>query len=267
MDGRGRKRMFDRIKNKVILFRWISLAIIFFALILITIRSTEFIKKNNTFSIHNIVLKENELIQLDDVITILDLKNSRKNIFQIRLQEAKNKLLAHPRIKSVVLQRQLPHTLIIEIKERKSLVLMNSKTDFGNSLYELDETGCVLGQDPYIDNYDLPIITYHQKNDIIVGEKITNKFLIKILDTLYHMNQKIYNFNRLIAEIHVTQGEQETNVIMYLNNFNIKVLLGNEFTENKLKKINSLLIVLGSKIKDLEYIDFKYNEAVSKYKI
>ncbi len=259
--------MFDMMKNRVILFRWSSLGIILFALILVIVRSTEFIKKNNTFSIHNIVLKGNEVIQLEDIITILDLKDSQKNIFQMRLQEAKNKLLAHPRIKLAVLERQLPHTLIIEVKERKSLVLINSKTDFGNSLYELDETGRVIGQDPYIYNYDLPIITYNQRNDLMVGEKITNKFLFQILDTLYHMNQKIYNFNRLIAEIHVTQGERETDIIMYLNNFNIKVLLGKEFTENKLKKINSLLIVLGAKVKDLEYIDFKYNEAVSKYKI
>ena len=42
--------------------------------------------------------------------------------------------------------------------------------------------------------------------------------------------------------------------------------MGKNININKFFKLNALLMVLGDKLDKIEYIDFKYNDAVGKFK-
>lgn len=244
----------------------ISILIILVALALVVGRSIEFVKKTSMFNINNLIINGNVYLTFNDIIEIIDIK-SGDNIFHVQLREMKNKLELHPRVKSVSLKKELPDKIIININERKPLALLNAQKDINYCLYEIDSEGYIIGEYPHLLTYDLPVITGYLFKNIIPGEKLNNEFFLNILAILSKIENKYYNFKRFIAEINIKKGFKNPSIIIYLNHFNTKVRFGESFTEDKINKLNSLLMVIGDKIYDLEYIDFKHNEAVGKYKI
>lgn len=246
-------------------FRVLSIIIICCALVLLVLRSISFIKQINIFSISNVSVTGNEFLSFANVIEILDI-NQYNNLFQLNIDKMKKELEKHPRIKKVTISRILPDRLSIHIEERRSIALINLKKNLGHRLYEVDEEGVLLAEDPYLKQYDLPIITYYEMPHLILGDQIRNEQILEILNIIKSINEQIFDFQRVIAEINIIKKDEEKQITMYLNIYNIKVLFGQEINVDKLYKLNQLLLVLGRKLEQIEYIDFKFNEAVSKYR-
>ncbi len=238
--------------------------IILFAVFLIISRSMVFIKKINIFSIDNLIVKGNTYLSFNDIAVIMNIKPG-DNIFKINLKSLKKKLESHPRVKIVYVKRELPDKVIIDIVERTPLVLLNCKSGLSHWLYEVDKNGYVIGEYPNIYNYDLPVLTGDEFGEVFLGEQLTDITVLNILKTLSGMEKKYYDFKRIMAEIHVSIELKTPDITVYLDLFNTKVLFGEKFTEDKLNKLNSLLMVLGEKVSRLEYIDFKHDEAIGKY--
>ena len=187
------------------------------------------------------------------------------NIFNLNLKKLKKKLEFHPRIKSSHVNRELPDKIIINITERQPIVLLNSKKEISHWLYEVDKEGFIIGEYPNICNYNLPVITGDKLKNVILGGKINDITVLNILKTLSEMEEKYYNFARIFAEINVSTQFKKPDITVYLNYFNTKVVFGEKFTGDKLIRLNSLLMVIGKRISRLEYIDYKYDEAIGKY--
>jgi len=252
------------IQKLTIIVKIICILIILTALVMIINYSIHFVKKSNTFNIDDLTVEGNKYLTFKDILDIIDIKD-HDNIFTISLSKLKKKLELHPRIKSVQVKRDLPDKIIITIEERKALVLLNIKKEIGHCLYEIDSEGIVIGEYPNISNYDRPVITGFELENVFLGERLNNGSLLNILQVLSVIEEKYYNFARYIAEVHVNDLFKKPDIIVYLNHFNTKVLFGENFNEDKLNKLNSLLMVIGRKITDLEYINFKYDEAIGKY--
>ena len=260
------KKKFNQIKQNLKKgVKLLSIIILIVTVILVIIKSITFIKQINIFNISNVEVTGNKVLSFKDVVDILDL-SSTNNIFQISINKLKNKLELHPRIKTVKIKRILPDKLIINIEERDPVALINIKKDLGNNIYEIDAEGKLIGEEPHIQGYDLPIITDYQVKDVILGDKVTNNSVISVLNSLKKINSEIYNFNKIIAEININEEIDERSITLYLDLYNIKVIFGKQFTEDKLYKLNSFLLACKDKLNQIEYIDYKYNEIVSKYK-
>lgn len=253
------RKMFYRISKSI------SIIIILIAVVMVIQRSIIFIKRTNLFNINNLIIKGNIHLTFNDIIEVMDIQ-SGDNIFHVQLKELKEKLEYHPRVKSVDIKRELPGKIVINIVERKPIVLLNARKDFNYCLYEIDEEGFIIGEYPNIFIHDLPVITGDCIDNAILGEKLTHHSFKKVLTTLAKIEKQYYDFKRYIAEVNINCKEDHALITLYLNYFNVKVEFGENFTVDKLNKLNSLLMVIGKKMDNLEYIDFKYNEAVGKYR-
>lgn len=254
----------DRLKNA---FRISCIIIILIAAVLAGQKSIKYIKNMNLFNLNQVGISGNKYLSFNDIMEILEIKNY-KNIFQVNLNQMKNKVELHPRIKSVSIRKILPNRLIIDVVERKAVALINIRKNFGYCLYEIDEDGMLIGEDPHLYEYDLPIITDAELENGVLGVRIKDKEVLSLLHILKKINDEIYDFDRIVAEINIMKDtELEYFITMYLNIYNIKVIFGKELNADKLYKLNSLLLVLNDDLKNVEYIDFQYNEAVSKFKI
>lgn len=258
-----------RLKNRLRkhLFRILGMCVILGAGALAAVRSVEFVKRADLFVIHDVVVKGNRTVKYGELLEAADLEAGEKNIFRIDLKGLRKKLLLHPRIKEVALKRELPGRLHIEVAERSPVALINMKNGPLVGLYEADEEGFLIGQDPYLSETDLPVITSDGETDAALGERIKDREILEVLEALSRVNREVFHFNRLVAEVHVRRSGEEADIILYLNFYNVKILFGKSFGAGKLKKLNSLLIAIGGRVRDLEYIDFKFNEAVGKYRI
>ncbi len=259
---------FKQIKMKKRLYnlsRIVAISVIIFALILLMQRIMLFLKSTHIFGINNIVIEGNKILTTNEILQAGELINI-KNIFEVNLKELEKKLELHPRIKYVSVKRKLPNILLISIKERNPIALVNVKEEILYKLYEVDKEGYVIGGGDRISNFDLPVITGITSEKIILGEKINDKNLIKILDILAKVNKKIYNFGRLIAELHIDNSTGGAELTIILNEKNIPVFFGNKILLEKFLKLNSFITVVFKQLNTIEYIDFKYNDIVIKWK-
>lgn len=257
-----RIKMSKRLYN---LSRIVAISIILIAFILLMQRIMFFLKRTQIFSINNIIIKGNKVMSIDEILETGKIVNV-KNIFAINLKKLEENLILHPRIRKASVKRKLPNLLYISIEERKPIALINTKKDMLFKIYEIDREGYIIGEGDRISNFDLPVITGIESDDIILGEKIKDRLVLKILESLYKINEKIYNFERLIAEINIRKIGAESELIVILNEENIPVYLGNGIIFKKFLKLNSLIMIVAERLNEIEYIDFKYNDAVIKWK-
>jgi|GEM_PF-569323 len=255
---------FQKIKVRKKLYnisRGVAIFIIIVALVLLTNRIISFFQNTHIFGKNSIIVQGNKFLSVNDILQSADIVNI-KNIFKVNLKEVEKKLEMHPRIKEVYVKKKLPNYLVIKIKEREPVALINIKKDFLYKIYEVDNDGYIIGEGDRISNYNLPIITGLESDNIILGVKIKDDGILNLLKILDRINKKVYNFDRLIAEVDLKDSDSENSLIMILSKNNVPVILGVSNMYSKLIKLNSLLSVISDRIKDIRYIDFKYNDAV-----
>lgn len=71
-----------------------------------------------------------------------DLIPPQTSIFKIDINRVKEKILAIPLVKKVVIEKKLPSTLIINITERKPYAYVTN----GQKIWEMDREGVILGE-------------------------------------------------------------------------------------------------------------------------
>lgn len=245
--------------------RIIAITIIIFALGLLGHRMILYLKSTHIFSINDIVVEGNKILSVEEILQTGEIVNV-KNIFEINLKELEAKLLLHPRIKTVSVKRKLPNILLISIEERTPIALLNVKEEFLYKLYEIDNEGYIIGEDNKISNYDLPVITGLNTDNIMLGTRIDDSQILNMLEVIHKVNGTIFNFERYIAEITKNTNLDKPETIMILNQGNVPVFFGYNFILERLIKLNSLLMVVMEKLDNIEYIDFRYNDAVIKWK-
>lgn len=79
----------------------------------------------------------------------------RMNIFQVNLEEFRQRLLLFPEIRRVDLERKLPDTLRLHIVERKPICLI-AKND---NLYEVGSDGVIIRKRVNHEGLNLPVLT------------------------------------------------------------------------------------------------------------
>ncbi|MCR4420027.1 MAG: FtsQ-type POTRA domain-containing protein [Clostridia bacterium] len=82
----------------------------------------------------NVTVSGEEIIRLSGLLP-------GENLLRLNKQAVKENLLRHPRIREVELRRDLPDTVLVEVRERVALVLIPAAGAF----WEVDQEGRVLG--------------------------------------------------------------------------------------------------------------------------
>jgi len=252
------KRLFSSFLN------FVSFVLLIGILVFLVYKSVKFFNKTSNFNVNNLLIKGNINLTYIEILDIIGIKKD-DYFFKADLNFIKKRLERHPRIKKAKVYKQTPNKLVVEIEEREPFVLLNIESTVGNNLYELDKNGFIIGEYPYIKCYNLPVITGINVTNLIPGEKVNFPILNNILCVLREMNKKFYGFNNLIGEIHIKKENNQYEIISYLNIENKKVLFGRNFNSIKLIRLISLLKVIKDDIKNLKYINYKYEDIICKY--
>lgn len=88
-----------------------------------------------------------------ELITLCGI-NAKPNLLAVKLEALKQRIEAHPWIRSAKLQRRLPHTLIIEIQRQEPAAMV-----LADKLYYLNSWGEAFKVVSPSDPVDLPVIT------------------------------------------------------------------------------------------------------------
>lgn len=183
-----------------------------FILILIT-GAIYFFLASSFFAVQKVVVVGASTLTGPEVVELAGIE-SGTNIFNIRTEDIKRRLLTVPAIAGVNVKRRLPGSVTLEIQERKPVAVVKT----AGGLMAVDREGFCIAKADKLSSLKLPLITcQNPKNgeDMSLGERLP----AEIWGNLLEIAGRISDFSRNhISEIHLDK----------LNRVSVYVLRGPE---------------------------------------
>ncbi len=235
------KKSVTQISKIIVLF------LIIYATFFIVLKFKKFIIHSNYFCINNVIVNNNKF--LDNVVVLREINNIKgKNIFTLDINKLESDYEALPDVKTAVIERSFPNTILINIAERIPIVQIS----YGRNIYGIDEDGVIIKLN---ESRGLPEIIGLKINNPEVSELI--KKIIAIIKT--------YNMGRLaeFGSLKNINVKRSKNLILdfICQDNEIKIKIGKTDFEEKLAILEDLLSKLGqAQRKKLLYIDLRFGE-------
>ncbi|MEL0173722.1 MAG: hypothetical protein VW904_03255 [bacterium] len=167
-------------------------------------------------------------------------------------------LMMHPFVQASRVSYRYPNKILIELKEREAFAIINK-----NPLVILDRDCFVLPIEDNFNNYDIPILSkFNSDNNLYpIGEKSLS---IKVQETIFWLSSlyELYpDFYSSISEVLLENGDE---IVLILNEYPTKVLLGDTDTMKKIEILKKFEYTIKEtkKITDYAYLDIRYNNQI-----
>ena len=167
-------------------------------------------------------------------------------------------LMMHPFVQASRVSYRYPNKILIELKEREAFAIINK-----DPLVILDRDCFVLPIEDNFNNYDIPILSkFNSDNNLYpIGEKSLS---VKVQETIFWLSSlyELYpDFYSSISEVLLENGNE---IVLILNEYPTKVLLGDTDTMKKIEILKKFeqTIKETKKITDYAYLDIRYNNQI-----
>lgn len=232
-------------KRAVQISKIIGLFLVIYAAFFVALKFKKFVIHSNYFCINNIIVNNDKF--LDNAVILKGINNIKdKNIFTLDINKLESVYEALPDVKTVVIERSFPNTILVNIRERIPI----GQISYDRNIYGIDEDGVIIELN---ESRGLPEITGLKINNPEVSELI--KKIITIIKT--------YNMGRLaefggLKNINVKRSKNLVLDFICQDN-EIKIKIGKTDFEEKLAILEDLLSRLGQTQREkLLYIDLRF---------
>lgn len=211
----------------------------------------EFLHTSSGFDIEEIDIQGLNRLKEKEILNLLSLELPQ-NIFYMDLKGARERIETHPRIKEAIIHRRPPGRVVIRVREREPMALINREGEFLGI-----DSSCV----PFplvepLKGVDLPLITGIESGEIIIGKELKSPNLRTALDILKTiLSLKGHLFSQ-ISEINVLDG-----IILYTIEAT-QVRMGKEDFQDQLLNLQGVLIHLNQEKRRAKYIDLRFKNKV-----
>lgn len=123
--------------------------------------------RSDYFSLENIVVAGHVHTTEAEIKAALQV-SAGENIWRIRPSQLQERVASIPRISSATVERRLPRTLVVSVREEDTLILV----PYREHLLELGTEGQVLGSTKGRQEYSLPLLTGIGPVEISVGQSL-----------------------------------------------------------------------------------------------
>ena len=175
------------------------------------------------------------------------------NIFAIDLEAMERTLEQDPRIRDVIIRRQLPSRIVITIEEREPVMLL-----IADQIYGIDEEGAVIpmGADGYL--RDLPVLT-GVFPEIQPGSGAKHLGIHRGLQIRSAIIEAAPSLIDKISEINVDHPET---ALLYLVQSGMQVRLGSGDLNTQLQRLWLVLSDLAARGITAEFLDLRFKDQV-----
>jgi len=243
-------------KRKIILFLGVSSVVIF----LVIIFANNW--RNKTY-INKITIKGNNTLSEEEILSAAGIKaDSVINLEELNISFIRDRVAKHPEIKKVIVSKEPPSELIIEITEKKPLAVIIKN----NELNLIDEEQEVFSFKNYEKAFDLPVISGLKAENTEQYKRDIN-MAINLIRAAYSKGRYLQN---MISEINMKDSNKvivksnEKSVSFYfprvetdaITVYKQKLGLFKKFMEEEILKKNA----------DCQYVDIRYsNQIIAKF--
>lgn len=184
-DRRGIKVVMSGLKNLLISLLRVSLASALISLLAVgAYASYEKVKSTGYFKVSRVEVYGNKIVNYKTILGLFGATKS-KNIFELDLTEAGKRLESHPWIEWVELQRKLPSTIIISVKERKPVIMVQAARRV-----LVDKEGVVLTAVEPDFKAPVPLITGKRIGALSLrpGERVDSEIMSDVMTAISELN-------------------------------------------------------------------------------
>lgn len=206
--------------------------------------------------VEHVTVSGNNIIDTERVLHLANVPAGIRMV-DLDLHAVETRIGSHPYVASVVVERNLPATIHIEIAERKPLALLNSQ-----DLRYVDREGVVLPNSVSRELFDLPVITgIGSTQTTKPGTIITDPDLaeaLEILETSKSIGRELYH---LISEIRLRNGGD---IVLYTTDGGVPIIYGKGDAPRKLVAFETFwsTVVAERGPQALQYVDLRFEDQI-----
>ena len=205
---------------------------------------------SDLFRLQEIIVVGNHYLTADEVVIQSGLSQGT-NLFDTNLKSATGSIVAHPLVRSALLLRRPPDSLVISVEERVPIALIS--TNQGLLGIDCDAVSFDLPTVPF----DLPVVTGLEK---VLSDSTLSEFLVleSVARLIATATAEQTDFWKQVSEVCLlTQGEGD---LILTNGMTLKVRL--EGISEQIQNLRTFLASSNVLHTDFAYIDLRYENQV-----
>ncbi|HXG38938.1 MAG TPA: FtsQ-type POTRA domain-containing protein [Bacteroidota bacterium] len=211
-------------------------------------------KSNLTVS--KVTVEGNRIVEANEILQLAQVKPGTP-LYDLDLAAIRDNVVSNFFIKDAVVERDLPSTIRITVRERSPIAIINR----ADILY-IDEEGVVLPHSISKETFDLPILSgLSSIASLKVGATLRDDDVqeaLTILSASKLVNKELYH---LISEVHLRNGGD---IVLYAAEWGVPIIMGRGDIACKLVRLetfwNEVVRQRGSQA--LQYVDLRYEDQV-----
>lgn len=202
--------------------------------------------------LEKVTVEGNHYLSEEEVLKAVDLPLG-ENMFKLDLAGALEKVKRLDWADRVFIERRLPRSILISVRERKPVALVDD-----GSLYGLDREGRLLSSSTALLREDLPLISGVAVRPDALGTTLMAQALQPALDFLAFLAQKDGNMAQDVSEVNLSQSDALK--VTFIDG--IEATFNPPVSEDELRRMALVLSDLGQKGKKAGTMDFRYRDMV-----
>ncbi|MBC7171989.1 MAG: FtsQ-type POTRA domain-containing protein, partial [Polyangiaceae bacterium] len=196
------------------------------------------VRTSAAFATQELAVAGNERLTSDEVLRAAGLAVG-KNVFEVPPEDAQARLVRHPWIAEAEVQRRLPGTFRVRVREHRPAALISL-----DRLYLVGEDATVFKAVEQADPVDLPVVTGIDVTRFTSDRTYRSSLLLEVVAVMHDYRAAGLYRREPIAEVHVGQDDS---LSLYIGEDATEVRLGHGPFRAKLRKLRTVLDKLGER--------------------
>jgi cell division protein FtsQ len=208
-----------------------------------------FVLESPYFSVREIQVRGGEKFGGSEIVTMAGLKQGM-NIWRIEPATIEQKVAKHPWVRRVLVRREFPRRVVIEIEERtpRAIVAMGK-------LYYVDSDGVVFKEVGAGESVQFPLLTGLRADEIGSRDPAVRR---KIQDAV-RLSDLMARDSRTISEIHFEAADR---VVLYTTAYPLALHMGWGDWEDKVRRVDRVLKLWKGHEERLVTLDASFDDQV-----
>jgi cell division protein FtsQ len=209
----------------------------------------DFVLENQYFSVREIQVRGADKVSGNEIVTIAGLRQGM-SIWKVELDHIEKKIAKHPWVRRVLVRREFPSRVIIDVEERapKAIVAVRK-------LYYVDSDGAVFKEVAPGEDVKFPLLTGLRVEDVMAADPAVRRRIRDAMRLAELMAQRSHS----LSEIHFDALDR---LVVYTTSYPVALHMGWGDWEEKLDRMERLLGLWKGHEERLASLDMSFRNQV-----
>jgi cell division protein FtsQ len=209
----------------------------------------DFVLENQYFSVREIQVRGADKVSGNEIVAIAGLRQGM-SIWKVELDRIEKKIAKHPWVRRVLVRREFPSRIIIDVEERtpKAIVAVRK-------LYYVDSDGAVFKEVAPGENVKFPLLTGLRAEDVMAADPAVRRRIRDAMRLAELMAQRSHS----LSEIHFDALDR---LVVYTTSYPVALHMGWGDWDEKLDRMERLLTLWKGHEERLASLDMSFRNQV-----